>query len=188
MHGIRRWQWRWKRAWDPGGLGVRLVLGAVGLLLLPPSAFWGVREVFATGLYYTLGSSLEAVAVGAAAIPAIVVLLVMARASRLDGSRPLLVAAPAVMMVSWIAAVGALALLNGALDTSDPQAHGVAVVDHSFWCGPRYRHLRVASWRPGERDVKVWVDLETCLRRPARVTVTTRRGALGFEWVESVRE
>ncbi|MCC6555586.1 MAG: hypothetical protein IT372_21705 [Polyangiaceae bacterium] len=188
MHRIRRWQWRWRRAWDPGGLGVRLVLGAAGLLLLPPAAFWSVRTVFATGLYYTLGSSLEAVALGAAAIPAIIILLVLGRASMGEGSRGLLVVAPVVLLVSWIAALGAMTLLNGALDTSDPRAHDVEVLDHSFWCGPRYRHLRVASWRPGERDVKVWVDLETCLRRPARVTVTTRRGALGFEWVESVRE
>lgn len=181
-----RWRRRWSRAWQPGGAALKAFVGFFGLLAMPALVLWIGRELFAPGSYYTVGTSLEALAAWIAAGVAIPFALVMAYAARRDVTVWFLFVMPIGFFVAFCGAVAVMTVVNGAFDASAPEERAAEVLSRSSWTKARLRHLVVTSWRPGEREVKVWVEYEIYRRDPARVTVTTRGGALGFEWVESV--
>jgi hypothetical protein len=167
---------------------MKAFIGLLGLLVLPSLVLWMGLEIVAPGAYYPVGMALEARAAWVATGPALALTLVMAYAARRGGIALTLMVMAVSFFSIWGGAIGAMTLVNGAFDDSDPQTHTVLVLDRSYWAKSRLRFFKVASWRPGEREVKVWIDSDVFWSNPARVTVTTRSGALGFEWVESVKE
>lgn len=97
-----------------------------------------------------------------------------------------------IVLIPSLAAAG----LNARLDRSPPQQHAAIVIGHVI-SEDRYRtyaQIAVADWRsPGGPPLHVCVNggrglqLGQVLPPPgAPVTVTTRRGWLGWEWVSAV--
>jgi hypothetical protein len=77
-----------------------------------------------------------------------------------------------------------LLIVNGALDTSTPVAHETQVKRLHRTTGKHSTyHVTVASWRPGEETTKIPIgsSLHATLTVGEAVTVTTRRGFLGWE-------
>lgn len=181
-----RWRRRWSDAWRSGGLGVKITVGATALLVLPGSFAWVGIQIVAPATYYPVGLSLEMNALGIALCAALPFTFVILRGNPSGRAASTVLIFLAYLAVAYIGATGALTVLNGAFDSSTPQSHTVHVLSRSLWIKSYLLHLNVTSWRPGEHEEKVLVDFDLYRSNPARVTVTTRRGALGFEWVESV--
>lgn len=188
-----RWQWgfwrrRWSRAWAPGGAALKAAVLAVAVPGLASLVLWLALEIVVPGVYYPVGISLEMTAVWIAVGSALVFTVVAAFTAKTVRLRAVLFMMVVSALMVWCGAVGVMTVVNGAFDDSDPQTHTVIVLDRSYWTTSRRRFFTVASWRPGEREVNVWIDSSVYFSNPARVTVTTRSGAMGFEWVESVKE
>jgi hypothetical protein len=180
-----RWRQRWSRAWKSGGAGVKAVAVIFAVLTVPPSLLWLGRGLLAPWVYYSLGLSMEATAVLVGVCAALPFTFVMARAGLDSSTATIVIIFIFSSFTAYSGAMGAMTFLNGALDSSAPQSHMADVLARSPWTKVTLRYLRVTSWRPGESDVKVWVTFDLYRSDPRRVAVTTRSGALGFEWVES---
>lgn len=153
----------------------------------------------ATGLALTLFGSIRIVRPPwiAAGVLCVVVILAIAiplgRAWSKEGTRAgkpvraflhaLLPAALAGMMTSWIVVRGYLPAINAWFDDSPAEQHRVNV--QSFGSGKMRRYIHVDSWRGNESEF-VQVSTDLARARPPQVVVTTRAGALGFEWVVEV--
>ena len=82
-----------------------------------------------------------------------------------------------------------LLTLNGLLDSSAPEPHATMVVGLYQTTGKNSSsHLTLRSWHPGEATIaiKIGSSLYATLSRGESVTVTTRRGFLGWERVISI--
>lgn len=185
---MAHWRRRWSRAWAPGGAALKAAVLVVAVPGLASLVLWLALELLVPGMYYPVGISLEMTAVWIAVGSALVFTVVTAFAARSVRIRSILFVMVVSSLMVWCGAVGVMTVVNGAFDDSDPQTHTVIVLERSFWTTSRRRFFTVASWRPGEHEVNVWIDSEVYFRNPARVTVTTRSGAMGFEWIESVKE
>ena len=79
---------------------------------------------------------------------------------------------------------GHLCTWNALLDDSPPIEHRVDVLDAGRKARGQ-RRLEVPSWRaPGEREV-LWISVGVA--DSPTLIVTTRAGALGYEWIDDVR-
>lgn len=182
------WRRRWSRAWAPGGPALKAAVYVVVVPGLASLVLWMALEIVVPGLYYPVGISLELTAVWIALGSALVLTVATAFAVKNVRLRSILFMMVVSALMVWCGAIGVMTVVNGAFDDSDPQTHTAIVLERSFWTTSRRRFFTVASWRPGEREVNVWINSSVYFSNPAQVTVTTRRGALGFEWVESVKE
>jgi len=95
--------------------------------------------------------------------------------------------------IGWAPCVAVALGLGGnvLLDSSPAVAHETVFLGyHSGQKGPT--RARYASWREASNDERVtctfWRGQQLCLPLKAgdKVVVTTHRGALGWEWIESV--
>ena len=79
-----------------------------------------------------------------------------------------------------------LLFLNGALDTSPPVAHETRAITLRRTTGKNsVYHVMFGSWRPGEKEIELSIGSNLFwklkLAKNEAVTVTTRRGFLGWE-------
>jgi hypothetical protein len=87
-----------------------------------------------------------------------------------------------------LGSVGTLALLNGALDSSQPATHKATVVE-KYTTRSKNRtnyHVRCASWRKPGETISYQVSMtEHGLAVPGQshMVVTTHSGWLGVEWL-----
>jgi len=84
-----------------------------------------------------------------------------------------------------LAARGAAIAVNGGLDWGTPSAHVARVVGAAVE-GRRAHLLLVGSWRrSGTERIRVPEGVFDAVRAGSRVTVVTRPGRLGYEWIVS---
>ncbi|MBI5775684.1 MAG: hypothetical protein HZA89_18350 [Verrucomicrobia bacterium] len=91
--------------------------------------------------------------------------------------------------VGW-GCFGVLLGVNAALDFSQPVIHQTVILNFSAGNGERASELKVASWRSGRSTESVQIryqETELIFQGERRVNVTTKKGALGFEWVREVK-
>jgi hypothetical protein len=89
----------------------------------------------------------------------------------------------------------ALALtINGCLDTSEPQTHRTIIQKSSLFVsmssrGKRcsYYIVQAVDWRDAKRQVRLDLNPNSPnISKGSELIVTTRRGLLGYEWIQSI--
>lgn len=119
-------------------------------------------------------------------------LAVVGLRGRAGSHRELFIAAALLLPGIPLAGFGGALLANGALDSSAPVTHRVAVL------GKRISrsddsvsyYLTVRSWRPGRSREEIQIERDLYQRLEAgrdQALITSRAGYLGYEWVAGCR-
>jgi hypothetical protein len=103
--------------------------------------------------------------------------------------RDFLTSAIALVVGFPLGSVDLLVTLNGALDTSPPEEHETRVLNMRSTTGKgASTYITMGSWHPGEETIEIHGggSFYPSLANNQRITVTTRRGFLGWERITAI--
>ena len=129
-----------------------------------------------------------ALGIALASLLAFAFLMVTLLRGRPDSHRDLLIALLFGLMGVPLTSYGATLILNGALDDAPPRPHDALVTDKYITHSKNSTsyHLQVLSWRHAWRTEHLTVNAdvhEQLTPGQSRLSVTTKPGWLGYEWI-----